>query len=295
MQGLSSGDFLCADGNISRAMWVWDVRIPNSPDAALGLIDFCKSKNISVLYIAALNFNENSVGPYKFFNRLAHKNNITVHALAGDPRWCIERYHAQPLEWVLQVIEYNRASLPEERFDGIHCDAEPYVLGKVWEDNKQMLLKWSLDLNQKIADLIEAEDAEMIFGADIPFWYDDDVSMEVEWQGSVKPPSYHILDTLDTVTVMDYRNFAEGPNGSIELARNEIEYADKTGKRIYIGQETKPDVYPPYITFGILDEKTMEMEIKKILDAYLSHPSFAGIAIHHYESYKRLVNKKENE
>lgn len=274
-----------------RAMWVWDTKIPTSSEASQRLVDFCKLKNINLLYLSAFNFNENAKNSYRFFNVFAHKNNIKIHALAGDPRWCIERYHKQPLGWLKEVLEYNKLSRLEERFDGIHYDAEPYVLGKVWEENKQMLLKYYLDLNQKMTDFLDVEGEKIILGADIPFWYDDDISMHVEWNGSIKPASYHVLDTIDTITIMDYRNFAEGPNGSIALAKLEIEYADGIGKNVYIGQETKPDVYPEYTTFGNMDEETMEEEIKKVVDTYINHPGFAGIAIHHYESYKKLAGK----
>jgi len=276
-----------------RAMWVWDVKIAVSGSETRGLIDFCKSNNIELLYLSAFSFTGERPQAYKSFNTLAHKNGIKVHALAGDPRWCIEKYHKQPIEWVKKIIEFNKSSKPEERFDGIQSDAEPYVLGKVWENKKEMLLKWYLDLNQKIVDLIDTEEAQIIYGAAIPFWYDDDASMQVEWHGTVKPPSFHVLDTTDTVAVMDYRNFAEGPNGSITLARFEVEYAGEVGKKIYIGQETKKDVYPEYVSFGTLDVNIMEKEINKLTQAYIGHPGFAGIAIHHYRSYKKLLEKKK--
>jgi hypothetical protein len=273
-------------------MWVWDVTVPMSPEASQKLVDFCSAKNIDLLYLAAFAFNERRAMAYRSFNALAHKHNIKVHALAGDPRWCMEKYHRQPLAWVAKVLEYNKQTLPEERFDGVHIDAEPYTLGKPWEQQHQLLLQWYLDLNQKLADLVATEGNGIILGADIPFWYDDDISMTVEWRGSLKPASHHVLDVIDAITIMDYRNFAEGPNGSIELARREIEYADKVGKKVYIGQETKTDVYPEYVTFGNLDEVVMKREVKKLIETYRKHPSFAGIAIHHYHSYRRMINEE---
>jgi len=289
---LSPHNFLYAQ-EPPRAMWVWDAKISTSSEASRRLIDFCKSKNIGLLYLSAFNFNESAKVSYRSFNALAHENGIKVHALAGDPRWCIEKYHKQPVGWVKDILEFNRQSRKGERFDGIHSDAEPYVLGKIWEQNKKVLLKWYLDLHRKIKDHLEIEEEDMVFGVDIPFWYDDDASMKVEWGGVVKPASFHLLDTIDTVTVMDYRNFAEGPNGSIALARFEVEYADKLKKKVYIGQETKDDVYPEYITFGAMDERRMEEEISKLVGAYMAYPSFAGIAIHHYRSYRKLLNKEK--
>jgi hypothetical protein len=116
--------------------------------------------------------------------------------------------------------------------------------------------------------------------------------MIVNWNGSTKPPSYHLLDTVDSVTVMDYRNFVQGPNGSIALVKNEIEYADSVKKKLYVGQETKEDLYPEYVTFAGMKEADMEGQIYKLVAVYVNKPSFAGIAMHHYTSYRRLVEKK---
>lgn len=275
-----------------RAMWVWDVKIPSSPGATKRLLEFCKSRNINRVYLAAYNVNEQNYPVYRVFNRLAHGSGIFVHALAGDPRWGLERYHQQPLRWVEDVLSYNRSSKPGERFDGIQHDTEVYLLGKPWEQNKERVLKEYLDLNRKIIELREIEESDIFYACDIPFWYDDDPSLAVNYNGQTKPPNFHILDIADSVTIMDYRNFADGPNGSIALIKNEIEYADSVKKKVYIGQETKEDLYPDYITFAGKTEQEMESQIKKLVEAYISHPSFAGIAMHHYLSYRKLVEKK---
>lgn len=275
-----------------RAMWVWDVKIPTSKKSTYRLLEFCKTRNINRLYISAHHFSERSIQNYRLFNRLAHSHGIFVHALGGDPRWGLERYHQQPLRWFEAVLSFNRAVKPRERFDGIQNDTEVYLLGQPWEQNKEKLLKEYLDLNRKIIELRQIEEADIIYACDIPFWYDDDPSLAVTWGGQTKSPSFHILDTVDSVTIMDYRNFADGPNGSVALAKNEIEYADSVNKKIYIGQETKENLYPEHITFANMTEQEMESEIRKLVKAYSSNPAFAGIAMHHYLSYRKLVEKK---
>lgn len=275
-----------------RAMWVWDVKIPASPTAAKGLFEFCKSKNINRLYLATYNLNEQNNRCLRIFNRLAHNNDIFVYALAGDPRWGLEKYHQQPLRWVEEVLSFNRSSKSIERFDGIQNDTEVYLLGKYWEENRERVLKEYLDLNRKIIELRQMEEADIIYACDVPFWYDDDPSLAVNWDGKTKPPSFHILDTVDSVTIMDYRNFSNGPNGSIALVKNELEYAGSVKKKVYIGQETKENLYPPYVTFAGMTETGMEAQVKKLVGAYINNPGFGGIAIHHYNSYRKLVEKK---
>jgi hypothetical protein len=275
-----------------RAMWVWDVKISASGEATKRLLDFCKAKNIKHIYLTAYNFNEQNTRNFRIFNQLAHNDGFSVHALAGDPRWGLERYHQQALRWVEDILSFNRASKASERFDGIQNDTEVYLLGKVWEENKERLLKEYLDLNRKVVELRAIEEAGIIYACDIPFWYDDDPSMAVSWNGATKPPSFHLLDTIDSITIMDYRNFTDGPNGSIILAKKEIEYAASVKKKVCIGQETKENLYPEYITFGGFTEQAMEEQIKKLVEAYIGNPAFAGIAMHHYLSYRRLVEKK---
>jgi len=275
-----------------RAMWVWDVKIPASKEATKRLLEFCRSRNINRLYLSAYNINEETAKNFKFFNQSAHNSGIFVHALGGDPRWGLERYHQQPLRWVENVLSFNRASKSAERFDGIQNDTEVYLLGKAWEQNKEGILKEYLDLNRKIIELRQIEEADIIYACDIPFWYDDDSSLMVNWNGATKPASFHVLDTADSVTIMDYRNFAEGANGSIALAAKEVEYAASANKKVYIGQETKENLYPPYVTFGGMTEENMERQIKKLVEVYINSPGFAGIAMHHYTSYKKLVEKE---
>jgi len=273
-------------------MWVWDVKIAADDEATERLLDFCQDKNIDLLFLTAYNVSGKMTPVYQKFNSEACQRGIRVHALAGDPRWALEKFHDRALDWAEAVLIFNARSKPEERFDALHTDVEPYLFKKAWEQDKSQILKEYLCMNEKIVQLVRKKKAEIKVFADIPFWYDDDPQMWVEWKGKYAPPSYHILDTIDAIVIMDYRNFAEGENGSICLAKNEIEYASKIGKQVYIGQETKKNLYPEYITFATTSAASMEEEIGKLVDTYIDSPGFEGIAIHHYLSYKRLLRKR---
>jgi hypothetical protein len=274
-----------------RAMWVWDVKVFQDDDATKRLLNFCKERNINLLFYTAYKVKGNLEADYRNFNKRAHKRGILVQALAGDPRWALERYHLRILEWTLEILEFNSASAEIERFDGIHVDVEPYLLGKIWEEDNKNILAQTLQMYKKTRTLIAQSNSLITFAADLPFWYDDDTDMWIEWQKRVSPANYHILDMVDQIAIMDYRNFAEGDNGSVLLAKNEISYADSAGKKVYIGQETGKNLEPAYITFGGTNIDYMEKEIKKLVNAYINYKSFAGIAIHHYVSYKRLLKE----
>ena len=284
---------------VPRAMWVWDARTVTEGKATNDLLRFCHRRSIGTLYLSAYNLQPPLEDSYKNFNRQAHQMGIIVHALAGDPRWGQTRYHDVPLHWVESVCEFNARAKPEERFDGIHTDVEVYLLSKSWAERPAEMLGGYLDLNAKIADKIHnlpkpkkssPDDKPFLFGVDLPFWFDDDASYRILWHGLVKLPTQHVLDTVDTITVMAYRNFAEGSDGTIHLVSLELNYADPLGKKVVIGQETQEDLFPSYVTFGGTSCAKMRQELEKVQMAVGHRPSFGGFAFHHYESYRKLCN-----
>lgn len=276
-------------GSVPLAMWVWDARIVTTADSRTRLLDFCRKHKVGTLYLSAYDLRAPMDDAYREFNRQAHRAGMSVQALAGDPRWGSPRYHNVPMEWVEQVIRFNRGGAARERFDGLHADIEVYLLSKSWKEHPEILLGGYFDLNAKIMQRLRAGDGEgLSYVVDIPFWFDDDASYRIQWNGVVKVPAQHILDTVDGVTVMAYRNFAEGNDGTIYLVSKELRYAEEVGKRVVVGQETQKNLYPAYVTFGGTSCREMNREMEKIEWAVGHRPSFGGFAIHHYESYREL-------
>ncbi len=273
----------------SRAMWVWDAAVLVRADSRAQLLDFCRVHRIDTLYMAAYNLKAPMDQVYRDFNRQAHSSGLMVYALAGDPRWGMTRYHPIPMQWVESVRQLNAAVSSQERFDGIHTDIEVYLLSKSWNERPAELLGGFLDLNAKIAELLQLDPKPLHFGADIPFWFDDDPNYRILWHGQIKAASQHVLDMVDSVTVLAYRNFAEGPDGTIQLVQKEIDYAEATGKTVVVGQETQDGLFPAYVTFGGQTYADLTREIKKVNIAFGHKSSFGGIAIHHYESYRKLA------
>ncbi|MBI3333105.1 MAG: hypothetical protein HYZ93_03320 [Candidatus Omnitrophica bacterium] len=272
-------------------MWVWDARAAADPHSRQELLAFCQSHHVGTLYLSAYNLKPPMEGFYREFNRQAHRLGVAVHALGGDPRWGVPRYHSIALEWVAAVHDLNARAPAAERFDGIHTDVEVYLLSRSWNEDPAQLLGGYLDLNAEIVQALRADPDPIPFGVDIPFWFDDDPSYRILWHGVVKPPSYHVLDTVDGVTVLAYRNFSEGTDGTIQLVSLEMDYADQVGKRIMIGQETQKDLFPAYVTFGGTSCAQLKREMKKIANAFNGRRSFGGFAIHHYKSYRELCSE----
>ena len=274
-----------------RAMWVWNVRTIMTPESRLQLLSFCRQHRIDTLYLSAYDLRSPLDRHYRGFNRQAHQAGISVHALAGDPRWGKAQYHHIPLEWVEAVGRLNANAPRAERFDGIHTDVEVYLLSKTWQERPEVLLGGYLDLHAEIARILnQGPGGRLHTGADIPFWFDDDPSYRILWKGRVKPPSQHVMDMVDSVTVMAYRNFAEGADGTLQLISLELNYADQIGKKVIVGQETQENLYPAYVTFGGTSCETLRREVQKIEQVVGKRPSFGGFAFHHYESYRKLCD-----
>lgn len=288
------------------AMWVWDVRYVTTDASRAQLVAFCQTHHVSSLYLSAYQLAPVQAQQYRTFLRQAHREGIAVHALAGDPRWALSRYHSLPLAWVQQVVAFNEDGPPEERFDGVHTDIEPYLLSRAWMEHPAQLIGGLLDLHAKMAELLRPEPQDgaaaqaargvyhpLRLGADVPFWFDDDPTYLIQWHDRLLPPSHHLLDIADYLTVMAYRNYAEGSEGVIEISRREMEYAEKAGKFVVIGQETQPDAFPAYVTYGGTSTAYLWGELRKIAAAFQHHRSFGGFALHHYESVQQLLDASD--
>jgi hypothetical protein len=141
------------------------------------------------------------------------------------------------------VAGYNRAVEPHERFIGVRFDIEPYLLPGFGGPKRSEYLTELLRLTA--VSVQRAHEAGLLYGADIPFWYDAPSELtyqpvRVEFEGVEKPVSEHILDLVDDVSIMDYRTEAHGADGTIRHGLGELEYAEQVGKSVFIALETFP-------------------------------------------------------
>jgi len=166
---------------------------------------------------------------------------IKAYALDGHARYALPEYHAGVLATVDHVIRYNAGSDPAERFFGIRYDIEPYIMPAFQGPRRDQVLRGLLDLTARSAERARA--AGLVYGVDIPFWYDtpDEITSQpvaVEWNGVRKPVSQHLIDLAGDLSIMDYRTTAYGADGTIRHAIGELSYATQQGKPVFIGLET---------------------------------------------------------
>jgi len=197
-----------------------------------------------------------------------HRQGIKVHALDGDPRFALKKWHKRVISTINAVIKYNSAVSQEARFDGIRYDNEPYILPYFAGVRKKSIisqyvsfLKFSKDITAK---------AGLEFGVDIPFWFDENNKyFEPTTMFRERPLSEWVIDIADNVGVMDYRTKAYGPDGTIAHVIDEVKYAEKKGKKIWVGLETRSLPDETLLEFGkkgkgkkLVIQKTKKTKIK---------------------------------
>ena len=247
---------------LARAIWLWSTEsMLDDVAKADAFLRFCKAQGINQVW-AQLPFDiklervrdqiSNSTciirrqESLRRFLRSAHAVGLQIHALEGYPEHALRQNHHIPRAIVDAVLAFNKDQPKAEQFDGIHFDNEPYLL-LGWHDpqqRKQILFEF-LTLNSECQRRVCATSPRIEFGVDIPFWLQDmDVSIgephgEVWFGGQRQPASFHLLEMVDNVGVMNYRDQAQGADGMIAHARDLLVHADNsTRTKVFMGVET---------------------------------------------------------
>jgi len=254
------------------ALWVWE-SIPLLLNAAERetFFDFCNDRNIDEVFFQIVSAFETAEdgrvscrlahkAAQRSFNRQARERGILVHALDGRPEYVLASWHPKVLAQVRAIVEFNRQADPAERFYGIHYDNEPYLLPAFESPAQADILRQYLELNKAIGVYLREQGSGMVFGVDIPFWFDErkDQALDcfVTFEGAHRDAAEHVIRLVDNVGIMDYRNFAGGADGMIIHGRTELEYARAAGTRVYLGVETYRDQPTPvYFLDGIPEEQ----------------------------------------
>jgi len=162
---------------LNKAMWLWETdKIVTSPKEQQRLLAFCKSEGITDLFLQIpyeakeekgrweILWNPLLIGP--LISQL-HQAGVKIHALDGDPRFALREWHGRVIAILESIIQYNRESPPQKRFDGIRFDIEPYLLPSFGGVQKEAILKQYLSL--LVASHTLTRQADLALGVDIPF------------------------------------------------------------------------------------------------------------------------------
>ncbi len=233
--------------SLHRAMWLWNTKdLLGSDEERMRLTDFCGHSGITGIFLQLpYDAKEKSGKKEILWNRTQmalllshlHRKGIEVHALDGDPRFALRPWHEHVLSTIRSVIQYNKTVQPDERFDGVRYDNEPYILPEFFGMQKESIILQYLELLSFSKELTQSSGLE--FGVDIPFWFDQkNEFFEPIAEIHNRPLTECILDIVDNIGIMDYRTSAYGADGVIAHALGELAYASAKGKKVFIGLET---------------------------------------------------------
>lgn len=295
-----------------RAIWIWEKAAYNlflNPGSRTALKAFADdtdtfgSDAVTTFYLGVFPYEgidilEEEPDKVRDFLAWAHDNGYKVHAcIAGGtvPPYfgALTEYHELAIREMEKVINYNLSSSPDEQFDGVNVDIEPYILPDFRLQKPSVQLQY-LDIMEQLIARRDTAGIALPFGPAIPRWFDsNDPAKDITWNGQTKWLSEHIQDMSDYISIMDYRDTAEGSVGIIAHAQGEIDYANLIGKpnSVIIGVETLDIANsgdPETITFREEGRTYMESELDKVYDWFNGNPAFGGIAMHHYDSIRWL-------
>jgi hypothetical protein len=266
----------------------------DSEGAAAQGIAFLKAKSIGTIYLYAdayrgRNLIVSQPDRYRRLLRRMHAAGLKVYALLGSgylntERYVLPRHRDDAVAMLQRVLDYNKAAAPEERFDGINLDIEPHILAE-WSTRKMELLADFLDMSDALMRVKAASGQALTMGPAIPFWLD---GIQLEWKGKRKPVSQHVQDIYDFVALMDYRDRADGGDGLVSHAMDELAYGETIGRPVMIGIETMPNELKK-VSFHHLGEADLERELAATSRSVGRMRSFGGYVVHHYAAYRRWL------
>lgn len=92
-----------------------------------------------------------------------------------------------------------------------------------------------------------------------------------------------MIRTLDHVSLMAFRNTAEGSNGIAAVVRQEMEIADRLGKPLLISVEMKENHEGAHISFYEKGAAEMEQQLAKLPELLKDYEAYQGNMVHAYD------------
>ncbi|MDT5031835.1 MAG: hypothetical protein QOC94_2006 [Actinoplanes sp.] len=258
----AGGNGLTAAPAGARAMWLWS----NSPAAEV--VNWAALQNVSEIfvYVAPKVLTNGDLARLQQMRQRAGAKKITLQALGGDSSWTTD--HAAALAWEKAVVTTGL-------FDGIHLDVEPY-LTTGWSTDLQSTEKSFLTLLDKMRAA-----SRLPIEADVPFWYG-------EYQTGGRNLADEVLNRVHAVTVMSYRDTADGPNSVLVLSQDWLRRGTAATKRVRLGVETGEIADCGYCTFYGDGAARLGRELAKVDAGTRQSSAYAGIAVHRYVTWRAL-------
>jgi hypothetical protein len=245
----------------TRAMWLW------SRPAPAEVVEWAQAHGVRE--ILAYTPTKPDLAWLRDLRARSAAAGIALAALGGEPAWTTQ--HAAALSWLAAVTATGL-------FDAVHVDVEPHALA-AWQTDRARTAQQYVTLLEKLNAA-----TTMRIEADVAFWY-----------GEVLLPKKQnladeVLRRVDAVTVMSYRDTATGPNSVTAVGADFLRRGAALGKPVRLGVETQPLTDCAYCTFAEEGAAALEGALAEIEAAGSAYASYAGAAVHSYDSWRRLAD-----
>jgi len=261
-----------------RATWVWDTTTLTKDKGQM--LAFAEEQGVNAIFLH-IDRESKDFESYRAFIEEAHESGIEVEALGGDPTWGLTGYRQEIDSFIGWIEGYHNAVGEQAEFDGIHMDIEPYLL-KQWERDREDVVRQWMENVEYLVDKAKRE-ASLRVSADLPFWIHKIPARPNASLGA------WMIERLDRVVLMNYRNFAIGKNGIIDNALPMIREGTRAGKPVIIGLETAPTDEGEHVTFYGKATSSLHRQMRLSHLFLRWHAGYHGFAIHDYKSWKEAA------
>lgn len=273
----ASHDSVPSTSAMQRAIWIWEADYVLDRSRREELLAFVHDRGINTLYL-------NGIHPILYYQdalaeaiRTFRSEGVDIELTYGRPEWALYENHHKVMDFVDMSIEFTKR-YPDAVPTGIHLDIEPHSISE-WRDNHNSVANQLVDLFYKVRDRIAG--TSLTLSVDMPVWFEN---YTISRGGNSRGLHKIIIDVVDGVTLMDYRDTRER---LVKDAAEELRYASKAGKRVVVGVETKC-VPTDLITFCEEGRRYMDRTMDAVEADLQGYSAYGGSAVHLYESYRQL-------
>lgn len=290
-----------------NGVWVWESPIEMSRARASFVVNSAADHGFNVIYITIDDYLKIVVQPNgatkqaqkdAYFLALskivldANAKGVSIDVEGGWRDWAIPENRWKGYALIDFVKEYNQR-YPNAKVRGLQYDVEPYLL-PTYERNKVGALKPFVEFIDESTKRMEAVDAT--FTVVIPHFYDSKQKWTpaINYKGTTKHTFTHLLAILERkpgsmITLMSYRNFYSGKDGTEQISKAEIAEASSGSysTKIIVAQETG-DVDPAYVTFFGMTKNDLNKNLVLIREGFAPYSQFGGVATHYLDPFLEL-------
>jgi len=282
----------------NRCLFVWDgYNIISNDSEITNLLGFCfaphqnQNKVVNVLFLSVTNTNTggnlllDNPDRLRSFIKDSHSKGFLVQCLIGEPRYATTSEKSVGWSKIDQILNFNIAGNPEERFDGILDTTDPTKCtfannadGYDWEgfmDDWQIWPEYKNYMSgytQRVS-LYNASYKPIYANILLRSDYDTDWSIDSNYQD--------VINRMPYITLRAYKSNAAGVSSTTSA---EMNYAESQGRNTLIAVNVM-NTGSSTNTFFQHNNDYMEIELSSVSNNYSSKTNFIGFAINAFSAY----------